>query len=253
MVEGLVPNAGIDGCSGVYSSYQNFTLEKISLVNHKRILWVGLVFAGLIVLSTGIILLIRKTAPAEPFPPAASQTAAERLAQPLLAAHPSQYEYGHYLFWLNCMACHGDRGQGLTAEFRSLYVEDQNCWARGCHAGRPGDQGFPIPRTVPAVISATGKLPLFATPESLYAFLRATHPPQYPGHLPDDQYWAVTNYLLVQNGQLSPNQTLGPAGQATQANKRRFAAAGLLLFVVVVSVVWLALRRRSRRIGMQPS
>jgi mono/diheme cytochrome c family protein len=212
-----------------------------------------LVFAGLIVLSTGIILLTRKTAPAGLLPSAASQTAAELLAQPPLPAHPSQYEYGRYLYWLNCMACHGDRGQGLTAEFRSLYVEDQNCWARGCHAGRPGDQGFPIPRTVPAVISATGKLPPFATPEKLFEFLRATHPPQYPGHLPEDQYWALTNYLLVQNHRLTPDQTLGPARQAAQANFRRSIAAGLLLLAVVVAIVWLVLRRRSMRSGMQPS
>jgi len=223
------------------------------LVNHKRILWVGLVFAGLIVLSTGIILLIQKTAPAEPLPPAASQTTAERLAQPPLPAHPSQYEYGRYLFWLNCIACHGDRGQGLTAEFRSLYAEDQNCWGRGCHAGHPGDQGFPIPHYVPAIISDTGKLPQFTTPESLFEFLRTTHPPQYPGHFPDDQYWAITNYLLVQNHRLTPDQTLGPTRQDAQANFRRSIAAGLLLLAVVVAIVWLVLRRRSMRSGMQPS
>jgi cytochrome c5 len=249
----MVSNAGLNGCSKVYSSYRKFTLEKISLVNHKRILWVGLVFAGLIVLSTGFFLLIQKKALTEPLPPAASQTAAERLAQPPLPAHPSQYEYGRYLYWLNCMACHGDRGQGLTAEFRSLYVEDQNCWARGCHAGRPGDQGFPIPRIVPAVISATSKLPPFATPEKLFEFLRATHPPQYPGHLPEDQYWALTNYLFVQNHRLYDYQTLGPARQATQANFRRFIAVGLLLMAAVVMIVWLVFRRRSRRSGMQPS
>jgi mono/diheme cytochrome c family protein len=222
-------------------------------MNRKRILWIGLVFVGLVVLAAAIVLFTQKAAQTAPVPTVAPQTAAERLAQPPLPAHPSQYEYGRYLFWLNCAACHGDRGQGLTDEYCSLYVEDANCWARGCHAGHPGDQGFPIPHFVPAIISDSGKLPPFATPESLHAFLRATHPPQYPGHLPDDQYWAVTNYLLVQNGRLSPNKTLGPAGQAAQANIRRFAAASLLLLVAVVSVVWLALRRRSSRTGVQPS
>jgi cytochrome c5 len=235
MIKCKVSSAGLYECHGVYSFYRSFTVEKISLVNHKRILWVGLVLAGLIVLSTGIILFTRKTASTRPLPPAASQTAAERLAQSLLPAHPSQYEYGRYLYWLNCMACHGDRGQGLTAEFRSLYVEDQNCWARGCHAGRPGDQGFPIPRIVPAVISETGKLPPFATPEKLFEFLRATHPPQYPGHLPEDQYWAITNYLLVQNHRLFPDQTLGPTRQVAQPNFKRSIAA--------VSCYWLRWRR----------
>jgi hypothetical protein len=141
--------------------------------------------------------------------PAASPTV-DRLAEPSLPANPTQFETGRHLFWLNCAACHGDRGQGLTDEFRSLYVEDANCWARGCHAGHNGDQGFPIPRFVPAIISSTGDLPPFATPQALFEFLRATHPPQKPGFMPDSDYWALTAYLLIENGRLSPDQVLGP-------------------------------------------
>ena len=223
------------------------------MITRKGPLWVGLVLLGLFILIAGMFLFTRKTAPTESLTPTVAQTAAERLAQPPLPAHPTQYEYGRYLFWLNCMACHGDRGQGLTDEYRSLYVEDANCWAHGCHAGRPGDQGFPIPHYVPAVISNTGTLPPFPTAERLHAFLLATHPPQYPGHLPDDQYWALTNYLLVQNHRLRPDQTLGPAKQVAQANLQRSIAAGLLLLVAIVTVVWLVIRRKSRRPGMQPS
>ena len=200
-----------------------------------------------------MVIFTRKPAPPASPTPTVAQTAAERLAQPPLPAHPTQYEFGRYVFWLNCAACHGDRGQGLTDEYRTLYVEDANCWARGCHAGHPGDQGFPIPHYVPAIISDTGKLPPFNTPESLHAFLLATHPPQYPGHLPDDQYWAVTNYLLVQNHRLAVDQTLGPARQAAQAQLWRSIAAGLLLLVAIIIIVWIVLRRRARRAGMQPS
>jgi mono/diheme cytochrome c family protein len=222
-------------------------------LNRKHLLWIVLLFLGLVVLAGTMVIFTKKTALPESLTPTSTRTASERLAQPPLPAHPSQYEYGRYLYWLNCMACHGDRGQGLTAEFRSLYVEDQNCWARGCHAGRPGEQGFPIPRTVPAVISATSKLPPFATPEKLFEFLRATHPPQYPGHFPDDQYWAITNYLLVQNHRLSPNQTLGSASQVALANLRRSVAGGLLFLVAVVTIAWLITLRRSKKRGLQPS
>ena len=107
------------------------------------------------------------------------------------------------------MACHGDQGQGLTDEFRNLYVEDANCWGRGCHGGRTEDKGFPIPTTVPAVISSSGKLPPFSTPQQLFEFLRTTHPPQHPGILPVDQYWAMTAYLLDQNGRLPAGDVLG--------------------------------------------
>jgi hypothetical protein len=123
----------------------------------------------------------------------------DRLAAPAQPANPTQLQRGAYLFWLNCITCHGDRGQGLSDEWRTVFVEDANCWARGCHAGRNGDQGFPIPHMVPAIISSAGDLPPFKTPELLFEYLRSTHPPQNPGFMPDSDYWALTAYLLVEN------------------------------------------------------
>jgi hypothetical protein len=108
------------------------------------------------------------------------------------------------------MPCHGDRGQGLTDEFRRLYVEDANCWARGCHAGKVGDTGFPVPRTVPAIISTSGDLPPFHSAQALFEYLRSTHPPQNPGFMPDSDYWAITAYVLDQNGRLPVGEVLGP-------------------------------------------
>ncbi|MEJ2266350.1 MAG: hypothetical protein P8X95_23135, partial [Anaerolineales bacterium] len=119
----------------------------------------------------------------------------DRLAEPALPANPTQYEQGRHLYWMNCMPCHGDRGQGLTDEFRSLWVDDhQNCWGRGCHGGRQGDEGFPLPRTIPAVISSSGDLLPYATGDQLFEYLRTTHPPQHPGYLPEDEYWAITAF-----------------------------------------------------------
>jgi hypothetical protein len=134
----------------------------------------------------------------------------DRLAEPPLPPNPTQLEKGAHLFWLNCAACHGDLGQGLTDEWRSVYVEDANCWARGCHAGHNGDQGFPIPRDVPAIISTTKNVLHFSTPQSLFNFLRTTHPPQNPGFMPDSDYWALTAYLWEQNGRLAEGEVLGP-------------------------------------------
>jgi hypothetical protein len=133
----------------------------------------------------------------------------DRLDAPALPANPTQLQRGAYLFWLNCITCHGDRGQGLSDEWRSVFVEDANCWARGCHAGRNGDQGFPIPHIVPAIISSSGDLPPFKTSELLFEYLRKTHPPQNPGFMPDSDYWALTAYLLVENHRLPPDQVLG--------------------------------------------
>jgi mono/diheme cytochrome c family protein len=218
-------------------------------MNHKCKLWVELVVTGLLVLTAVIVLFTRNAAPAEPLFPATLKTA-DRLAEPPLPENPTQFERGRYLYWLNCMPCHGDRGQGLTAEFRSLYVEDQNCWARGCHAGRMEDQGFPLPRTIPAIISANRKLPPFATPDKLFEFLRTTHPPQHPGILTDNQYWAISNYLLVRNKRLSPGQVLGPDAQTSEPGDFwRFTTAGALLLLAAGIVVWLARRWRPGQLG----
>ena len=189
-------------------------------MNSKFKPWIGFFYAGLtlLVLSS---LLISCQPPRQATQPillptvikitvSSASPTPDRLAEPPLPANPTQLELGRHLFWLNCMPCHGDRGQGLTVEFRSLYVEDADCWARGCHGGRTDDKGFPIPRAVPAIVSATGDLPPFATAQDLFDFLHTTHPPQDPGFLAEADYWALTAYLLAQNGRLAAGSVLGP-------------------------------------------
>jgi hypothetical protein len=63
---------------------------------------------------------------------------------------------------------------------------------------------------MPAIISSSGDLLPFATAEQLFVFLRTTHPPQNPGFMPDSDYWALTAYLLIENGRLPAGQVLGP-------------------------------------------
>jgi hypothetical protein len=138
-------------------------------MNIKRKPSIGLILTGLIILSLAFVLITCQAAPVtERFPSPTTGLPSpttrlpsptiglpspttglpsptvwlpsptldfSRLDEPPLPANPTQFEKGRHLFWLNCAACHGDRGQGLTDEYRSLYVEDANCWARGCHAG----------------------------------------------------------------------------------------------------------------------
>ena len=227
-----------------------YTGVTIGMMPMKSKLWLraGLVASTLIALAVALVLFIPRPSLLAPSSTStATSQPANRLAQPPLPEKPTQYEWGRYLYWLNCMACHGDQGQGLTVEFRSLYVEDQNCWGRGCHAGHPGDKGFPIPRTVPAIISSTGTLPPFADADALFEFLRSTHPPQHPGALPDDQYWALSDYLFIQNHRLPPGRVIGPAAEEHGALETwRIVAAGSL-FVVAGGIVVFLLTRRKRR------
>lgn len=164
----------------------------------------------------------------------------DRLAEPEVSNNPSQYERGRYLYWMHCMPCHGDIGQGLTDEFREIWVEDhQNCWARGCHGGRVMDEGFPVPRDIPAVISENGEVLAFSSPEELYEYLYTTHPPQSPGYLTEEEYWDMTAYVLVENNLLSTKKEIGPFAKNSPIGIILGASAIGLLFLIIIGVrIW---------------
>ena len=123
----------------------------------------------------------------------------DRLAEPTLPASPSQADYGAQVYWLNCSACHGDRAQGLTDEFRSQYPpEDQNCWKSHCHGNVTYENGFKIPKVVPQLIGP-GSLAKFSTAANLYGFIRAAMPFQKPNSLTEEQYYQIVAFLLSQN------------------------------------------------------
>jgi len=162
----------------------------------------------------------------------------DRLAEPVLPESPTQVDIGRNLYYFHCMPCHGDQGQGLTDEFREIWVEDhQNCWARGCHTGRSELAAFYIPRSIPAVIGTPQALRPFQTAEELFAFLRATQPPQRPGALDDSEYWALTSFLLHENGRPLPGdesrQAVPGAG---------LALATLAPLLALFATAWLARR-----------
>jgi hypothetical protein len=124
----------------------------------------------------------------------------ERLEHPPMSDPPTQIEMGHSEYWMSCMVCHGDRGQGLTEEWRSvLDPEDMNCWQSKCHAPNHPPEGFQIPRTAPLVIGP-GALTGYRTAQDLYDYLRVDMPWAFPGLFQDVQYWWLTAYLLDANG-----------------------------------------------------
>jgi cytochrome c len=114
------------------------------------------------------------------------------------------------------MPCHGDQGQGLTDEFRTRVYppEDANCWNSGCHGARPYDNGFTIPKTIPALIGADA-LQRFATADGLYHFIRSAMPYNAPGSLSDTEYLQLTAFLLERNNVMPANTILNSASLAT--------------------------------------
>ena len=125
----------------------------------------------------------------------------DRLAEPTLPAAPAQADHGAQVYWLSCMPCHGDTGQGLTDEFREngYPPEDNNCWERGCHGRVPYENGFTLPTAIPAVIEKTA-LAKFKDAAQLHAYIRATMPFWKPGSLTEEESWRVTAFILRQNG-----------------------------------------------------
>jgi mono/diheme cytochrome c family protein len=123
----------------------------------------------------------------------------ERLARPHMSDPPTQVELGHYRYYMSCMVCHGDRGQGLTDEWRGvLDPEDQNCWQSRCHAPNHPPEGFQLPRSSPPIIGA-GTLGAYQTAADLHAYLRVEMPWPFPGLFDDEEYWRVTAYLADVN------------------------------------------------------
>jgi mono/diheme cytochrome c family protein len=111
---------------------------------------------------------------------------------------------GAQLYWLHCQPCHGDRGQGLTDapddEWRAQYPpEDSYCWDSGCHGERPYENGFTIPRTIPALIGE-GSLVNYGSMAQVYTFMRAAMPRQVPGSLTEAEYLAIAAFLARANG-----------------------------------------------------
>ena len=181
--------------------------------------------------------------------PIAPTPTIDRLEIPVLSEHPSQIEIGSNVYYYHCMPCHGDQGQGLTDEWRGVWDEEhQNCWGRGCHSLRDADKTFTIPTVIPSVVG-NGSLEIrFSTPEKLFSYLKATHPPQSPGILKDDEYWALTAFLLSKNGIIPTQGEVGPLAKTHENLKILGITCVLVGFITVVLLgVLLIWKLRSKR------
>jgi hypothetical protein len=132
-------------------------------------------------------------------PPDATPTP-DRLAAPPTVPSPNQADEGAQLYWLHCQPCHGDRGQGLTDEWRAQYPpEEEYCWESGCHGNQPYHQDFALPTAVPAVIG-DGVLQKFQTMDAVYRYVSATMPYFFPGELTQEEYLAILAHITRENG-----------------------------------------------------
>lgn len=125
------------------------------------------------------------------------------LSGPILPDNPRLADKGAVIYWGVCMACHGDRGQGLTEEWRERgFGEDANCWQSKCHASNHPPEGFDLPRTIPPVVGA-GTLRRFVTADELQVYLHASMPWWNPKSLTSEEAWELTAFLLREKGALA--------------------------------------------------
>ena len=176
----------------------------------------------------------------------------DRLAPPPTVASPTQADEGARLYWLNCQPCHGDRGQGLTDEWRAQYPEeDRNCWNAGCHGDRPYENGFTLPASVPPLLGGDS-LQRFETFDQVYRFTRAAMPFQAPGSLNEAEYLALVAFLARGHGVWDSPQPLDEARlidlpvRADPASSAAIALGVISLIGLTTGGLWL-LRRRSMR------
>jgi hypothetical protein len=121
------------------------------------------------------------------------------------------------------MVCHGDRGQGLTEEWRAVAgQEDMNCWQSRCHASNHPPEGFVLPPYAPRIISP-GSLSRFNTAGDLHTFIMERMPWQAPGVLDEDTYWQLTAFLVRANDLNLGSEPLSPHN-ADQVHLRPGAA-----------------------------
>ena len=141
----------------------------------------------------------QSTVTATPMPQPTPTFDVQRLEKPLVVSEiPNQLEAGSLKYWGVCMACHGDKGQGLTDEWRDAFgKEDRNCWQSECHGPDHPPQGFLIPKDklAPAV-AGLGSLGRFQNAQELHDYIIASMPWWDPGQLTNTEAWEVTAYIL---------------------------------------------------------
>lgn len=176
-----------------------------------------------------------------------------RLDKPQVSNPPTQADQGAVYYWLVCIPCHGDKGQGLTEEWREVFgPEEMNCWQAECHGKRHPPEGFELPHAVPPVLGAMA-LGRFSNAEELHHVIATSMPWYRPSYMTAEQSWQVTAFLLRQQGVMPPKVTLNEgnapifrlrtSAPAAEEEKPVTAAVIGLLALAVIGVVWHQRRR----------
>lgn len=124
----------------------------------------------------------------------------------LTASTNPQVLHGADIYYERCAVCHGDTAKGFD-EARTVFPEEHQKCER-CHRKNNPPQmdmqqmswrsAFSIGEA-PA-LHGEFALPNFRNGFVLYSYISASMPRPFPGLLEEDEYWAITAFLLDVNG-----------------------------------------------------
>jgi quinol-cytochrome oxidoreductase complex cytochrome b subunit/mono/diheme cytochrome c family protein len=179
------------GCYTISYVYNCIIMARYSAL----ITVIVLIFGGLVFASLSV-----QASPSQ-ITPATPTFDITRLAQPPTVYPPDQADNGAQIYWGMCSACHGDRGQGLTAEWRDLYApNERDCWQSGCHGSDFPINSFGIPQTGVPPLAGQGKLARFSNAFELQSFIHGNMPFFPAGSLTSEEALTLAAYVLQING-----------------------------------------------------
>jgi quinol-cytochrome oxidoreductase complex cytochrome b subunit/mono/diheme cytochrome c family protein len=158
---------------------------------------------------------------------------------------PSQADNGAQVYWGMCQDCHGDQGQGLTAEWRATFAPDyQDCWASGCHGDDAPQHSFQLPKAGAPALAGPGALPRFFTAFELGTYIQDSMPLYPAGSISPNQNWELTSYLLALNDKDLSQITLSgntgaaiPVHHKTEFPENEFPGTILFSLVLLLAAV----------------
>jgi quinol-cytochrome oxidoreductase complex cytochrome b subunit/mono/diheme cytochrome c family protein len=180
-----------------------------------------------------------------------------RLAQPPTVYPPAQADNGAQIYWGMCSACHGDRGQGLTEEWRNSYTpHERDCWQSGCHGSDFAENSFLIPQTGVPAIAGQGKLARFSNAFELQSFIHGNMPFFPSGSLTSEEALSLTAYVLHMNDTQPEGLALNrensaafPIHHKVDVPESGFPGTLILAGILVLAAVGLGIQARRNIAG----
>ena len=178
-------------------------MPKFIAAPSRRVKGIGILASLFIVLSAAGFSLSNTARAADAATPTTTALPAPReTPAPAVPENALLSEKGAAAYHLLCLPCHGDQGQGLTADWRARFGPDQTC--ADCHASENIPARYAFPKAMPPLVGQN-TLQRFVTARDLKEYIQQNMPWWDPGFMAESQAWELTAFLLRENGRLAPN------------------------------------------------